>query len=126
MGNIYRQKLKDPRWQRKRLEILNRDSWKCQLCGATDKELQIHHRYYVNCEPWDYPNAALVALCGPCHHTESQIQTDYRDLQKHLVARGFKRETVATITATVKARRNNFTPAEIDAAVESFRESGHE
>ena len=29
----YSEKLKDPRWQKKRLEILERDNFRCQYCG---------------------------------------------------------------------------------------------
>lgn len=47
MGS-YAFKLKDPRWQRKRLEILQRDNFTCQECYATDKELNVHHLIYKN------------------------------------------------------------------------------
>lgn len=29
----YKEKLKDPRWQKKRLQIFERDDWCCQKCG---------------------------------------------------------------------------------------------
>lgn len=32
----YAEQLKDPRWQKKRLEILNRDEWKCTWCLSTE------------------------------------------------------------------------------------------
>ena len=63
----YAEKLKDPRWQKKRLEILNRDSFTCLCCGSTKKTLHIHHRYYLKVDPWDYPNDALDTLCESCH-----------------------------------------------------------
>jgi 5-methylcytosine-specific restriction endonuclease McrA len=64
----YQQLLRDPRWQRKRLEIFARDDWRCRECGAKDKQLQVHHRWYVAGKmPWEVPNMALVTLCVGCH-----------------------------------------------------------
>ena len=64
----YAEKLKDPRWQKKRLEILERDEWTCQRCGDKESMLVVHHRlYYRGHEPWDYPNELLVTVCDPCH-----------------------------------------------------------
>ncbi len=36
LSKPYWQKLQDPRWQRKRLEILNRAGWKCEKCGNAE------------------------------------------------------------------------------------------
>ena len=67
----YRRLLRDPRWQRKRLEVLSRDGWRCRECGAKDRELQVHHERYVpGGMPWDVPSAWLVTLCTPCHRTK--------------------------------------------------------
>lgn len=69
----YRQRLRDPRWQRKRLEILQRDGWRCRHCGATTRELQVHHvRYVRGKQPWEYPESALVTLCRDCHRAITQ------------------------------------------------------
>lgn len=67
----YAEKLKDPRWQKKRLKILERDEWTCQKCFDTETTLHIHHKYYKkNFEPWDYPSSALITLCSSCHDSE--------------------------------------------------------
>jgi hypothetical protein len=64
----YSEKLKDPRWQKKRLEIFERDKWKCQSCGGKTNTLQVHHRYYQRgCNPWDYPDECYQTLCEQCH-----------------------------------------------------------
>lgn len=64
----YIEKLKDPRWQKKRLEILERDEWRCRECGSREKQLSVHHRWYVSGRmPWQYPNSALLSLCSECH-----------------------------------------------------------
>jgi hypothetical protein len=62
----YSEKLKSPKWQKKRLEILNRDKFKCKLCLDTETELQIHHLKYTK-EPWDAPNKDLITYCKHCH-----------------------------------------------------------
>lgn len=60
--------LKDPRWQRKRLEILQRDDFTCKTCYATDKTLHVHHKGYVfGKKPWEYEDDVLVTLCLDCH-----------------------------------------------------------
>lgn len=64
----YKEKLLDPRWQRKRLEVLNRDNWTCQACYSTDRTLHIHHLdYEKDADPWDYPDFYLQTLCSDCH-----------------------------------------------------------
>ncbi len=77
----YSDKLRDPRWQRKRLEIFERDGWKCQFCGDEKSTLVVHHKLYIpGREPWDYPNNHLVTLCENCHEAEysSRSEMEYR------------------------------------------------
>lgn len=62
----YAEKLQDPRWQKKRLEILERDNWRCQLCNDDKSTLHIHHQKYKG-EPWDAPNTYLITYCKHCH-----------------------------------------------------------
>ena len=64
----YSDKLKDPRWQKKRLKILERDDFTCRVCGSDTKTLNIHHVAYVTVfEPWDCPDGFLLTLCDDCH-----------------------------------------------------------
>jgi len=62
----YKNKLKDPRWQKKRLKIFERDGWKCKECGHDDLELHVHHEKYGG-DPWDIPDKFLKTLCKTCH-----------------------------------------------------------
>lgn len=63
----YSDKLKDPRWQKKRLEILDRDCHKCTVCDYT-KNLHVHHGYYSGQkDPWQYEDCSLHTLCSDCH-----------------------------------------------------------
>lgn len=66
-ARTYAEKLRDPRWQRRRLEIFQRDDWKCQLCCRTDLELHVHHLYRTNEDPWDEPDLHLLTVCQLCH-----------------------------------------------------------
>lgn len=70
----YAKKLLDPRWQRLRLEVLNRDKFTCQCCGATDKTLHAHHLFYwPNPEgPWEYDPSSILTVCEDCHEIEHQ------------------------------------------------------
>jgi hypothetical protein len=63
----YQKKLLDPRWQRLRLKILERDNFACQDCGETTVTLHVDHSYYERIEPWEYDQDTLMTLCGPCH-----------------------------------------------------------
>ena len=66
MAKTYARKLSNPKWQRKRLKILERDKWTCNKCGDTETELHVHHlEYHKN--PWDTPNNLLTTLCAHCH-----------------------------------------------------------
>lgn len=73
----YWQKLKDPRWQKKRLEALQRFDFKCSYCDAADKTLHVHHGYYDrHMEPWDYNLETLWPLCEDCHDSAQSIMHD--------------------------------------------------
>jgi len=64
--NNYAQKLQDPRWQRKRLEVMQAAGWACVICGDKDEELNVHHpAYSAYHEPWEYSN--LQCICRTCH-----------------------------------------------------------
>lgn len=66
----YVELLRDRRWQRRRLEIFQRDDFKCVKCGCENPEVQVHchHKYYRwGRAPWDYPDDALDTRCEKCH-----------------------------------------------------------
>lgn len=67
----YAEKLKDPRWQKKRLEVLQRDNFTCVYCGDTETTLHVHHPYYKKgASPWEYDHMDLMTLCEDCHKVE--------------------------------------------------------
>jgi hypothetical protein len=64
----YAEKLRDPRWQKKRLEVLEAAGWACEWCSSSTKTLHVHHGYYrKGASPWDYGQEYLHALCYDCH-----------------------------------------------------------
>ena len=65
----YQQQLRDPRWQRKRLSVLERDGWKCVACGDSKTELHVDHIQYrvKRIKAWEYRLDELQTLCRPCH-----------------------------------------------------------
>ena len=69
----YKEKLRDPRWQKKRLEIFERDNWTCVFCGSKDKNLQCHHIIYRKLDPWDYPNDLYQTACEDCHELRTEL-----------------------------------------------------
>lgn len=74
----YAEKLTDPRWQKKRLLVMERDEWECQDCGATDTTLHVHHCYYERGGPWETDERALLTLCASCHDTRQDIEDEAR------------------------------------------------
>lgn len=64
----YGELLKDPRWQRKRLEAMQADKFTCQICFRSDKPLNVHHKKYISgAMPWEYDTSYLITLCEDCH-----------------------------------------------------------
>lgn len=69
----YKDQLADARWQQKKYEILQRDNFACQKCGATTN-LNVHHLSYEKGKlAWEYPNENLITLCQDCHEKEHDI-----------------------------------------------------
>lgn len=70
----YSEKLRDPRWQKKRLEILQTANFACQECGSQKKTLHVHHRFYEKGKaPWEYDNLNLQCLCKDCHSEKEKL-----------------------------------------------------
>jgi len=81
----YSDLLRDPRWQRKRLEILQRDGFACRCCGSKTETLHVHHGYYARGrKPWEYNNESLWTVCEECHGLSQDLLTDLRRVVGHL------------------------------------------
>ena len=64
----YQEQLKSPKWQKKRLQVLEYYNYECQLCHNDEKELHVHHLIYRdNHLLWDYDITEYAVLCKSCH-----------------------------------------------------------
>lgn len=87
----YYEQLRDPRWQQKRLEIMQRDGFKCRECDATTKTLNVDHRSYrKGCAPWEYDDADLVTLCEDCHKEVTVLRAELARVAGLLGTSGLK------------------------------------
>lgn len=77
----YYEKLKDPRWQKKRLEVMQLKEFCCEICYDNESTLNVHHKeYFKGKEPWEYENNQLAVLCESCH----KVHHDSKDLLKYI------------------------------------------
>jgi hypothetical protein len=66
--STYWEKLRDPRWQKRRLEVMSAAGFKCHQCSDSSTTLNVHHKiYHKGHAPWEYEDKELVCLCEPCH-----------------------------------------------------------
>lgn len=80
----YSKYLSDPRWQKLRLEVYNRDNWKCTLCGDYVTTLDVHHTIYKG-KPWEVPIEHLKTVCRHCHKaTHALPNHTITSIDKHL------------------------------------------
>lgn len=93
----YSEKLKDPRWQKKRLKVFEYAQFRCQICGSKDKTLHVHHSYYTRGkEPWQYPTGSLICVCEKCHEklhpkaaTPDCMSEDFKPVSKESAKKHF-------------------------------------
>lgn len=110
----YSDKLKDPRWQKRRLKTFERDNWRCQLCGDSETTLNVHHIKYGK-EPWDVPDEYLITLCEHCHleveklNKEFEKRFDFQKIKLHKAVDFAKnsRTMFASIDGLISVRRYN-------------------
>jgi uncharacterized protein YkvS len=71
----YSELFKDPRWQKKRLKVMERDGFACVSCHDKDTTLNVHHivPYRKNAKPWEYEDDELTTLCEICHKEITDI-----------------------------------------------------
>lgn len=102
----YSEQIKSPKWQKRRLDILNRDNFTCQICGCTEKTLHVHHTIYIpEKQIWEYEDNQLITLCEDCHskeHDESLHLVDdlifdlkYQGLTNFEIDSYFRHHTIA-------------------------------
>ena len=75
LTNDFWKQYQDPRWQKKRLKIMERDNFRCKSCQSTDETLNIHHivPYRRDTKIWEYEDNELITLCEICHSDITKI-----------------------------------------------------
>lgn len=103
----YRKQLLHPNWQKKRLEILSRDEFRCKMCSNDSETLHVHHLVYVpGNRPLEYPEHTLVTLCATCHEAEHDNRREYEHgLLDELRLMGLMSYEVGAIKNTVERLR---------------------
>lgn len=85
MTKSYVELLRDPRWQKRRLSVLEAAEFKCANCGSATETLHVHHiNYTKGAKPWDYPDDKLRCLCESCHENVSLAIPVMRDVMSKL------------------------------------------
>lgn len=109
----YSEKLRDPRWQKKRLKIMERDEFMCQKCQDKDSTLNVHHRiYFKEREPWEYEDWCLVTLCETCHHDEMESECGDAGLVHALKEMGFYNSDISDFAISIHEGKLSF-PVEV-------------
>lgn len=81
----YFELLKDPRWQKKRLQIFEMDYFRCRQCESKDDTLNVHHLWYEpGKNPWESPDEALITLCDKCHKEAHSINWERAFLELNM------------------------------------------
>lgn len=68
MNEEYTKYLNSPEWKRIRNSVLERDNFRCAVCG-TSTGLNVHHITYKNIFNEQENLSDLVTLCRKCHKT---------------------------------------------------------
>lgn len=118
----YSKKLRDPRWQKKRLEIMKRDDFSCIKCGDNESPLNVHHCYYKKGnEPWEYDDSSLVTLCENCHKEEENCWQEKMLLIEELSKKGMLSEGFETLsTALLEGDKGRFSEYDIATIASLF------
>lgn len=100
---IYTDQLKKPNWQRRRLQIFERDGFACTQCGDTENELQVHHKiYFPGVEAWEYHDSDLITLCKRCHTKENKREKHELYLLHSLKQGGFTAYEIYALSSFVE------------------------
>ena len=103
----YESLLRDPRWQKRRLEFMSAKGWKCEMCGDDREELHVHHRSYIKGNrPWEYEDSWMECLCGTCHALR---HLGYAKVEKYVYKQSGISERMARVEEIEKEARENRT-----------------
>lgn len=103
MSEKYERKLTSPFWQKKRLEIMQRDEFACRFCGDKTNELHVHHAIYLpGLQPWEYEDQHLLTLCHVCHLEEEKMKSNDLFLISMLTQTGLSRRQLYALSVSLR------------------------
>ncbi len=113
-GKTYSEKLLDPHWQKKRLEVMEAAGFKCQNCedgeGDRGETLHVHHCWYEKgFDPWDYPFTAYQCLCKDCHNKAESARLGISQLLFSLLPHRLESLLISITELDHAARHSSFT-----------------
>ncbi len=108
--SAYSELLRNPLWQRKRLEVMQRDGFACVNCKDAVSTLNVHHCYYKwPNKPWEYPDESLLTLCESCHAVETAEASEYKkELVEFLCENGFLAHNFYQLKMLLKRDKSSF------------------
>lgn len=128
----YTELLRDPRWQRMRLEVMQRDGFACRECGDKTETLNVHHAFYVfGRAPWEYETETLRTLCETCHESITEAITFIRqfvgalslkELKRVIAFLRFPRQETADLMTDREKLRERLKTANHDEAMDIYRQ----
>lgn len=119
----YYTQLQSPKWQRRRLEIFQRDNWKCQECGSEVNTLHVHHMGYRGMA-WEAPDGALITLCIFCHQKEEGAKKEVMTkLVNSIGVNGFMSKDIQQLVDSLNSLR--FDTENVKLIVEFIRSLNH-
>lgn len=125
MGKTYSEKLRDPRWQRKRLQILNEANFICEDCGSDEKPLNVHHIIYRRGKsPWDYENKEFKCLCDTCHQIWHHGRQDFNEMLLKLEIEGIGTEVVEWVAIWLSEENRCALSAVFNHLKNDFKKAG--
>jgi hypothetical protein len=92
----YGDKLRDPKWQRVRLSVMERDGFACRDCGDDKSQLHVHHCFYEKGDPWETGAEFLLTLCESCHEMRGFQESDAKRMLGQILAKIKVREGIGT------------------------------
>ena len=117
----YSESLKDPRWQKKRLEVLQRDDFSCTRCTEKEKTLIVHHCRYDGKMAHETNTDNLITLCEECHNDHHNEQKEHEEkFLKNFYSAGFLSDDLDIIALSIEDYNPTNLPAlpgQISAAI---------
>ena len=93
----FKDQYKHPKWQKRRLDALEKSEFTCTCCGSDETQLHVHHRQYFKGRMiWEYADDELEVLCETCHQDAHQVTDALKTLLSTLPVDGM-REVAALI-----------------------------